>query len=54
MPSKVSKPLASSSIARQSYTIAAILSLSEIMPSLYSCCIKEGLVYVVLASPSSW
>jgi len=34
-------------------TIAAILSLSKIILSLYSRCLKEGLVYIVLASPSS-
>jgi len=53
MPSKVSKSLASSSMACCSYTIAAILLLSKIMPSLYFCYVKEGLVYIVLASPLS-
>jgi len=53
MPLKVSKPLPSSSIARRSCTVAAILSLGGIMLSPYSCYIKEGLVYVTLASPLS-
>jgi len=53
MPFKVSKPLASSSIARWSCTVAAILFLSEIILSLYSYCAKEGLVYVALASTLS-
>jgi len=53
MPSKVSKPSASSSIARRSYTVAAILSLSKIILSLCSRYAKEGLVYITLASPSS-
>jgi len=50
MPSKVSKP----SIAYWSRIIAVILSLGKIMPSLYSCYTKEGLVYIALASPLSW
>jgi len=54
MPSKVSKPLAFSFTVCWSYTIAAILSLSEIILSLYSHCAKEGLVCVALVSPSSW
>ena len=41
----------SSSIACWSCTIAIILSLGKIMPSLYSCYAKEGLVYIALASP---
>jgi len=49
MSPKVSKP---SSTARRSRTVAVILSLSEIMP-LCSCCVKEGLVYVAIAAPSS-
>jgi len=53
MPLKVSKPLPSSSTARQSRTIAIILSLGGIMPSLYSYYTKEGLVYITLASPLS-
>jgi len=53
MPSKVSKPSASSFTARQSRTIAAILLLGKIMPSLYSYYVKEGLVYIILASPLS-
>jgi len=36
---------------RHTHTIAAILSLSEIMPSLYSRYAKKGLVYITLASP---
>jgi len=43
-----------SSIARCAYTIAVVLSLGEIMPSLCSRCAKEGLVYIALVSPSSW
>jgi len=35
-------------------TITAILSLSEIIPSLCSRYTKEGLVYIILASPLSW
>jgi len=38
-------------IARRSYTVAAILSLSEIMLSPCSRYAKEGLVYITLASP---
>jgi len=53
MPLKVSKPPPSSSTARWSRTVAIILSLGGIMPSLYSRYAKEGLVYVALASPSS-
>jgi len=53
MPLKVSKPSPSSSTARQSYTITAILSLGGIMLSPCSHYTKEGLVYVTLASPSS-
>jgi len=48
-------PKASPSLQAQcrAYTIAAILSLSKIMPSLCSCCVKEGLVCVALVSPLS-
>jgi len=48
-------PKASSSLHAQRYahTIAAILSLGEIIPSPCSRCIKEGLVYIALASPLS-
>jgi len=53
MPLKVSKPPPSSSIARWSYTVAAILSLGRIIPSSCSRYAKEGLVCVALASPSS-
>jgi len=46
-------PKASSSLYAQRYarTVAAILSLGEIIPSLYSHYAKEGLVYIALASP---
>jgi len=40
-----------SSIACYAYTIAVVLLLGEIMLFLCSYCIKEGLVYVILASP---
>jgi len=40
-------------IARRAYTIAAVLLLGKIMPSLYSYYTKEGLVYITLASPLS-
>jgi len=53
MPLKVFKPPPSSSIARWSYTIAAILSLGGIILSPCSRYVKEGLVYVALASPLS-
>ena len=32
--------------------IASILSLSNIMP-IYSHCVKKGLVYIIIAAPSS-
>jgi len=48
------KAPSSSQAQRYTHTIAAILSLGKIMPSLYSCYIKEGLVYITLASPLSW
>jgi len=41
------------SIVWRAYTITAILSLSKIIPSPYSCYVKEGLVYITLASPLS-
>jgi len=53
MPSKVSKPSSSLQALRYARTVASILSLSKIMPSPYSRCAKEGLVYVALASPLS-
>jgi len=53
MPLKVSKPPPSSSIAHQSYTIAAILFLGGIILSPCSRYAKEGLVYITLASPLS-
>jgi len=34
--------------------MAIILLLGKIMPSLYSRYAKEGLVYIVLASPLFW
>jgi len=45
-------PKASSSLytQRRARTIAAILSLGKIMPSLYSYYAKEGLVYIALAN----
>ena len=48
-------PKASSSLQAQRYTrtVATILLLSEIMPSLYSRCAKAGLVYIALVSPLS-
>jgi len=47
------KAISLSSIVRRAYTIAAILSLGEIMPSPCSRCAKEGLVCVTLVSPLS-
>jgi len=49
-------PKASSSLYGQYYTrtITAILSLSKIILSLYSCYAKEGLVCVALAGPLFW
>jgi len=47
------KASSSSQAQRCAYTVAAILSLGEIMPSLCSRCAKEGLVYIALASPLS-
>jgi len=41
-------------VQRRARTVALILSLGEIMLSLCSCCAKEGLVYIALASPLSW
>jgi len=46
MPKAPSSTLAK----RRSCTMAIILLLGEIMPS-YSCCAKEGLVYIVIALP---
>ena len=48
-------PKASSFLYTQRYTrtIATILSLGKIIPSLYSRYVKEGLVYITLASPLS-
>jgi len=37
---------------RRAYTVAAILSLSKIILSPYSRCLKEGLVYITLANLS--
>jgi len=49
-------PKAPSFLYAQHYTrtIAAILLLSKRILSLYSCCLKEGLVYIALVSPLSW
>ena len=47
------KAISSSSIARRSRTITAILSLSKIIPSPYSRYAKKGLVYITLTSPLS-
>jgi len=47
------KASSSSSFQRYARTMAAILSLGEVMPSPCSCYTKEGLVYITLASPSS-
>jgi len=41
------------STVRRAHTVAAILSLSEIILSLCSCYSKKGLVYIMLVSPSS-
>jgi len=48
-------PKASSSLyaQRRVRTVAIILLLGEIMLSPCSYCVKEGLVYIILASPSS-
>jgi len=48
-------PKASSSLytQRYAYTITAILSLSKVIPSLCSYCVKKGLVYIALVSPLS-
>jgi len=46
------KAISSSLTARRARTVAAILSLSEIMPSPCSYYLKEGLVYIALANPS--
>jgi len=48
------KAPSSSSIVYQFYTVAIILSLGEIILSLCSYYAKEGLVYIILASPLSW
>ena len=49
----IPKAISSSSTARRTRTITAILYLGEIIPSPYSRCSKEGLVYIALADPSS-
>jgi len=38
---------------RRAYVVAIILSLSEVMP-LYSCCVKRGLVYIMITAPSGY
>jgi len=47
------KAPSSSQAQRRARTIAAILSLSEIILSLYSRCLKKGLIYIMLANLSS-
>ena len=42
-----------SSTARRARTVAVVLLLGKIMPSPYSRCAKEGLIYITLASPLS-
>jgi len=49
----MSKAISLSSIVWRARTIAAILSLSKIIPSPYSRYAKEGLVYIALVSPLS-
>jgi len=49
----IPKAPSSSQAQRRARTIAAILSPSKIIPSPYSRYIKEGLVYIALASPLS-
>jgi len=51
MSFKVSKP--SSHLQHRARTITTILSLGKIILSLYSYYLKEGLVYITLASPLS-
>ena len=46
------KAISSSSLQRRAYTITAILSLGKVISPSYSCCIKEGLVYIVIVTPS--
>jgi len=46
------KAVSLSSTVRYTCTVAAILSLSKIIPSLCSHCLKKGLVYIALASLS--
>ena len=53
MPFKVSKPPLSLQVQRYTCTVALILSLGKIILSPYSRCVKEGLVYIALASPLS-
>jgi len=48
----IPKAISSSLTAYRARTIAAILSLSKIIPSPYSRCLKEGLVYIALVNPS--
>jgi len=49
----MAKAPSSLQVQRCAHTVAAILSLSKIMPSPYSRCVKVGLVYIALASPLS-
>jgi len=48
----IPKAISSSLTARHVRTVAAILSLSKIILSLYSRCLRKGLVYITLANPS--
>ena len=47
------KVISSSSLQQRAYTITVILSLSKVMSPFYSYYIKEGLVYVIIVTPSS-
>ena len=48
------KAISSSSLQRRARTIAIILSLSKVIAPSYSCHAREGLVYIAIATPSSW
>jgi len=37
---------------RYAYIIAVILSLNKVI-LLYSCCAEKGLIYIIIAAPSS-
>jgi len=47
------KAISSLHAQRRARTIAVILSLSKIILSPYSRCLKKGLVYIMLANPFS-